>query len=356
MKPSTVFGVFKGMGDLICAAPVILSELQRDRSVHLLLFPSATLREFCGLIDFSPHREDLHLHVLPNSASPTQVHSFLEAMRHLRPETVWISPHAPARDSSWKIPLALRAIQLLFWSNARLVGADSEHLSGLLHTRLAVDRTLPLKQREWSAYRIFRGGGIPQAPPKIRFIPTIDNQRRLPPRFDLVIHPGANAKNRSWPFDKYAPLISALPRAWRIAMVGLPSDLEIIRKTMPPGRPVEYVTGTIAESIRTLASASLLFIMDSGNMHFAQVLEVPAVAVFGYTDPADIIDLNSYVDAIYEPRFPCQPCRKAVCSQPEIICLQAIEPQVVAERLIASWNRTLGGPTSTAILVPISNT
>ena len=338
-RTSIVFGAFKGMGDLLCAAPVILSELRRGIDVHLLLFPNDTLHEFCHLIDFSPHQQNLFLHSIPTSSDLGHWKKFLCEMKSITPEIVWISPHAPAADSSWKIPLVLRIIQLLFWKKTQLVCADTERLSSLMHRRLPADRSLPLRQREWSTYRLLRGSDLPEQPVNIRFVSKITDRRQVPHNYDLVIHPGANAKNRSWPLYKYAPLVSNLPRQWRIAILGLPSDLTPLKQIMPRDRAVEYVTGSIGDSIATLASANILLIMDSGNMHFAQVLGVPAVAVFGYTNPADIIDLRGCVDAVYEQRFPCQPCRKAVCSQPEIYCLNSVEPKIVADRLIAQWER-----------------
>ena len=330
------------MGDLLCAAPVILSELQKNKSVHLLLFPSSTLHDFCNLIDFSPYQDNLHLHSIPDSGRLTEWKRFLREMRCIAPEIIWISPHAPAADSSWKIPLILRTIQSLIWRNARLVGADTERLSLFFHRRLPVNRRLSLQQREWSAYRLFCDEALSELPPKISFIPEISARRKEAPLYDLVIHPGANAKNRKWPLNKYGTLVSNLPRSWKIALLGLPDDLAIVKKTMPLDRPVSYITGTILESIQTLASANTLFIMDSGNMHFAQVLGIPSIAVFGYTNPADIIDLRGHVEAIYEKQFPCQPCRKAICSQPEIYCLNSIDPALVAEKLKAQWNRLHG--------------
>jgi heptosyltransferase-2 len=353
-ESSVVFGVFKGMGDLLCAAPVIQWELRRGSSIHLLIFPGSTLREFCGLIDFSPHQDKLHVHAVPVSGGFARLKEFFAEMRQIAPEMVWISPHAPAADSSWKITLMLRMLQLLFWPDARLVGAESERLSTLFHLRLAVDRSLPLREREWNAYRLTRGPELSVKPPKIRFVPWIYSRRQKPPRYDLVIHPGANAKNRSWPLSKYPALVKDLPRSWRIAVLGLPSDLAPLQETMPADRGIEYVRGTIGDSIATLASARLLLIMDSGNMHFAQVLEVSAVAVFGYTDPADIIDLSGCVDAVYEQRFPCQPCRKATCSQPEIYCLEGVEPRVVAERLKVQFSRLETSPGPSADLIHIA--
>lgn len=338
-QSSTVIGVFKGMGDLLCAAPVIQAELERKRTVHVLLFPGSALAEFGTLIDFSPHQNDLRIHAMPTSLSMRRWRRFLGEMRNIQPELVWISPCAPAADSSWKIPLMLRMIQVLFWKCARLVGAESERLSWLFHQRLPVDRFLPLQMREWSAYRLLRGHDLPERPKKPRFLPEITAIRRAQPRFDLVIHPGANAQNRKWPIEKYSPLVSELPADWHIAFLGLPSDLEEVKRTMPPDRPISYVSGTIRDALETLASASLLLVMDSGNMHFAQVLGVPALAVFGYTDPARVIDPSGCVDTIYEQRFPCQPCMRAKCSQPEVYCLTSVEPATIAAKLRTGWEK-----------------
>jgi len=321
------------MGDLLCAAPVIFAELQRGQRVHLLLFPNATLLEFCSLIDFSPHTDDLLLHSIPASVRLRDWSRFLQEMRAIDPNLIWISPHAPKADSSWKVPLTLWLLRLFFWRRGALAGADTERLAWLLDKRLPVDRTLPIQPREWSAYRLLRGPLLPELAPRIGFIPEVMNRRKAPATYDLVIHPGANAANRKWPLSKYAPLLNDLPAEWKLAFLGLPDDLAEVKKTLSGDRVVSYVAGTIRTSIETLASARFLLVMDSGNMHFAQVLGVPAIAVFGYTNPADIIDPSGVVQAIYEQQYPCQPCRKATCSQPEVYCLTGVEPAMVAGRL-----------------------
>jgi ADP-heptose:LPS heptosyltransferase len=336
---SSLIGVFKGMGDLVCAAPAIMAELERENPVHVLLFPGSALIEFAKLIDFSPYQANLYFHHIPTGASVKQWKQFLSEMRSIQPEVVWISAHAPVGDSSWKIPLTLRMTQFLFWRKARLVGADSERLSWLFQHRLHVDRSLPLQEREWSAYRLFRGSDLPKHPKTVPFVPDIANLRRSAPLYDLVIHPGANAYNRKWPNERYGSLVCALPRDWRIAVVGLPGDISEVKRSMPADRAISYVSGTIHDSIETLASARMVLVMDSGNMHFARVLGVPFLAVFGPTDPTRVIDPDGDGDTLYEQKFPCQPCMRAQCSQPEVYCMTSVEPVVVATRLIARWDK-----------------
>jgi hypothetical protein len=340
------------MGDLVCAAPAIMAELERENSVHILLFPGSALTEFAKLIDFSPYQANLYFHHIPTGASLKQWKQFVCEMRSIQPEIVWISAHAPVGDSSWKIPLTLRMIQVVFWREARLVGADSERLSCLFHQRLHVDRSLPLQKREWNAYRLFRGSDLPEHPKTVSFVPDVANLRRYAPRYDLVIHPGANAYNRKWPSEKYGPLVCALPRDWRIAIVGLPGDISEVKRSMPADRAISYVSRTIRDSIETLASARMVLVMDSGNVHFARVLGVPFLAVFGPTNPARVIDPGGDADTLYEQKFPCQPCMRAECSQPEVYCMISVEPAAVAARLIARWDK-LQNPNMYSILAKL---
>ena len=341
VKPSIIFGVFSGMGDLLWAIPVIQAELERGVTVHLLLFPGRGLREFCDLLDLGPHRGRLHLHTLPTDMKDCW--PFLDEMRRLSPGTVWVSPHAPVVAASSKIPILLRALQLLFWRHAKLVGAESEPSSQFLHQRLPVDRTLPLKRREWAAYRLLRPS-LPDQPPAPRFDPTLTVLRRTAPRYDLVIHPGAGAKNRIWPFENYPALLHFLPADWKIAVLGLSDDVTALRKILPATRAIDYITGSLRESLTTLASARTLLAMDSGNMHFADVLGIPTVAVFLKDDPATVIGpalgIASRIQPVFQPRFPCQPCGLRLCNQPSIYCLDTVDPVLVARTIVEQWAKT----------------
>src|SRR3989442_1643181 len=120
-----VYGAFKGMGDLLCAAPVIASELAKGHVIKLLLFPGSALCE-------------------------------------------WVA-----------------------------------------YSRLGDE----FKQ-------------FPGFPP---FIDSIPVHKKHPPAYDLLIAPGANAINRLWPLPHYVSLVQMIPSEYRIAVVGLPSDIERMR-------------------------------------------------------------------------------------------------------------------------------
>jgi ADP-heptose:LPS heptosyltransferase len=176
----------------------------------------------------------------------------------------------------------------------------------------------------------------------VQFLREISDRRKFPAAYDLVIHPGAMAKNRFWPATKYPALVEALPSDWKIGVLGLPEDVAALKPLLPVARGIDYRVGTLKESLQTLASARLLLVMDSGNVHFAEVLGVPAVAIFGKEDPRSILAAGT-VDPVYVKSAACQPCGLAVCSQKEIFCLTNIDPLQVAKRLIDHYPKSDSG-------------
>jgi heptosyltransferase II len=328
-----VYGAFKGMGDLLCAAPVIASELAKGHAIKLLLFPGSALREFVELLDFGVNRHNLTSFQLPLSGGLTARLSFLRQMASFRADLVWISPHASREASSWKIPLLLWFVKTLYWPRAVLAGARDERLSTLFDLRIPLDRSLPLALREWVAYSRL-DDEFKQFPGFAPFIDSITIHKKYTPAYDLLIAPGANATNRLWPLPHYVSLVQMIPSEYRIGVVGLPSDIERMRQVLPKNRQIDLLTGTLEKAISLIAQSRVVLTMDSGNVHFANVLNVPGIALFGKADPASIIPQSGTMRPFYEKKFPCQPCNSAHCSQPQVYCMDSIPPETVAKALI----------------------
>ncbi len=328
-----MYGAFKGMGDLLCASPVIASELEKGHVVKLLLFPNSALYGFLELLDFGAHRDNLSCFQLPVSGSLTKLLSFFRQMASFRADLIWISPHASREASSWKIPLLLRFVKTLYWPGAVFAGAWDERLSSMFDVRVPLDRSLPLALREWIAYSHL-GDESKQFPGFVPFIDSITVHKKHPPAYDLLIAPGANATNRLWPLPHYVSLVQMIPSQYRIAVVGLPNDIDGMRQVLPKNRQIELLTGTLEKAISLIAQSRVVLTMDSGNVHFANALNVPGIALFGKADPASIILQSGTMRPLYEKRFPCQPCNSAHCSQPQVYCMDSIPPETVANALI----------------------
>lgn len=329
-----VYGSFKGMGDLLSASPVIAQELNAGNQVKLLLFPGSALTNFVSLIDFGPNRTNLQIVILPVSRSLAHFRKFFHQMSQFQPDLVWVSPHAPRPASSWRIPLLLWLTKTIYWPKAKLAGASSEPLSFLFDVRVPVDRDLPIAAREKIAYSMLEEHPTHLRMADVSFIESIRKSRSEPPKYDLLIHPGANAKNRSWPFPHYARVVALIPHQYSIAVVGIPEDIEKMQQLLPADRGIQFLTGTLEASIVAIAQARVILTMDSGSVHFGNVLGVPGVALFGKSDPANIVPSDGSVLPIYERKHPCQPCGKATCSQPEVYCMTTIAPETVAGALL----------------------
>lgn len=325
-----VYGAFKGMGDLLSASSVIAGLLNGGHKVKLLVFPGMMLEEFARLIDFGPGVRNLETLCLPVSGGIGAFRRFFTEALAFRPHLVWISPHAPREASSWKIPLLLWLAKAFCWPGAKLAGVASEHLSWLFGIRVAVDRKLPIFERERRGFAMLYGADANALFPRVGFVERIRRHRNDPPQFDLLIHPGANASNRSWPYEHFEKVIHLIPAECRIAVLGLPYDLEQMRRALPADRGIQFISGSLEDAVVAVASARVVLAMDSGTAHFAQFLDVPTVALFGKSDPDTIIGRTGSVLPIYEQKFPCQPCGKAVCSQSEVFCMNTIPPVTVA--------------------------
>ena len=330
------------MGDVLAAAPVVRSELDKGRLVTLLVYPQLT--GFIRLLDFGPASDRLTVEVLPKSRGSRGMWQLFRQLANLSPTLVLISPHAPSPAASWKVPLLMWICRFLFWPQAILAGAKSEPLSALFDKRFQVNRELPLTAREWSLYRQ-ACPNIDGTPTDARFKSSMYSACGVEPEFDLIIHPGATAPNRKWPLEHYAELMRLLPADFRIAIVGLPSDLEPLRQIIQTERDTVFISGTLEEAITSLGRARVAMTMDSGSMFFANMLGVPTVALFGPSAPQFVIPERSNILPIYEQSLPCQPCRDATCRIGTIECMTRIAPGVVARRLIraieASKNREL---------------
>ena len=329
---TVVYGAFKAMGDLLCAAPAIISELNQGSKVVLLVFPQLS-REFLDLLDFGPNSAALQIVDLPAPAGFGNMRAFFTRMARLSPAFVWLSPHSPAGAASWRIPLLLSVVKRLHWKGAIMGGADSEPMSRLFDVRLPVDRNLPFTEREWASYSSFRQRP-PGPPPAAAFRGSIASARSEPPQHDVAICPGAGAENRRWPARSIASVVHLIPRHYRIALVGLPADIAAVKSHIPAERSLSCCSGTLEEALQTIARSRVALTMDSGPMFFAHTLGVPAVSLFGASDPANVIGRQSSVLPLYRRNCPCQPCGRAHCVQSSVRCMESHEPALVAQELM----------------------
>jgi heptosyltransferase II len=115
---------------------------------------------------------------------------------------------------------------------------------------------------------------------------------------------------RRWPVDSYVSLARRLVAAGvHVTLIGDRNDVEIGRRF--DGVRVENLIGALSltETLRVLRDASLVVSHDTGPLHLARLVRTPIVALFGPTDPAQVVGVDPAITAIWGgDDLPCRPC------------------------------------------------
>ena len=139
---------------------------------------------------------------------------------------------------------------------------------------------------------------------------------------------------RRWPLVRFAELCSRLideDPGVRVVITGTASeevDARTILERVGNPRCVSFAGRTsFPELLALYATARLLITNDSGPAHFAALLRLPSVVLFGPETPALYGPLNPNARCLYK-HFACSPCvsvynaKKSPCTRS--LCLEAI--------------------------------
>lgn len=118
-----------------------------------------------------------------------------------------------------------------------------------------------------------------------------------PPRpGPVVVHPGAAARARRWPIDRFAAVVRHLSCRWQVVVTGSTDERcladEVVRRAGHTGgtgveRPRSVAGATDLNAlIRLIAGAALVVSNDTGIAHLATATSTPSVVLFGPTSPA----------------------------------------------------------------------
>jgi len=129
--------------------------------------------------------------------------------------------------------------------------------------------------------------------------------------FVVAIHPGGGGISKRWSMSNYRELCRRLAKDDSISFLIFGSDNEqaLVREIVSGlGDRALPVCG---ESLRTVAAllstCRLLVANDSSLSHIASALQVPVVAVWGYTDFRRVSPVNDH-GVLVRIDYPCNPC------------------------------------------------
>lgn len=160
-------------------------------------------------------------------------------------------------------------------------------------------------------------------------------------RVGLVL--GSEWATKRWPVDNAAALVHALDPG-RHALVWLGASKEralyeaLAARGAPPGLEIVDAVGEPIEAlVRRIAGLEVLVAGDTGPLHVARALGVPAVALFGPTDPERHVPGPE--DRVLTVPLECRPCSvhgQDRCPEGHHRCLVDLDGPRVARAVVTA--------------------
>jgi ADP-heptose:LPS heptosyltransferase len=150
---------------------------------------------------------------------------------------------------------------------------------------------------------------------------------------------------RKWPLKHYAQLcrqlLNNIPQCI-LVITGVTAEKEdakyILEQVQSP-RCIDFTGKTSFRELLALYSiAAAMVTNDSGPAHFASLLSLPTIVLFGPETPRLYSPIGKQHKALYA-RFSCSPCvsvyngKKSPCQENR--CLISISPEVVFDKVLA---------------------
>lgn len=160
----------------------------------------------------------------------------------------------------------------------------------------------------------------------------------------VALAPGSVGEAKRWPVAYYAEAAKQLTQSGvEVWIIGGPDEKPFAKEIVEhAGQGVrDFTGGKLSDGVIALSLASTVVANDSGLLHVSAALGVPAIGMFGPTDPAKWAPINPVADIItHEPLLDCQYCMQYVCPLTHHKCMREVLPS----RVVESVKRALAQP------------
>ena len=176
------------------------------------------------------------------------------------------------------------------------------------------------------------------------------------PQFDVagaplvILHPGGGLLPiRAWPPDYYCRVARTLAeKGCFIAVTGPPEDKKLARKIVascPPGKAADLTgfTRCLRDLLVVFSLSRLLITNDGGPGHFAGLVSLPGIILYGPETPVLYGSLNRNAVNLFAG-WSCSPCltaynhRNSSCNGNNL-CLKDIRPDRVIDKALTILNQ-----------------
>lgn len=151
----------------------------------------------------------------------------------------------------------------------------------------------------------------------------------------VALAPGSVGEAKRWPVAYYAETAKRLAQGGlEVWVIGGPDEKPFAKEIVAhAGEGVrDFTGGKLSDGVIALSLASAVVANDSGLLHVSAALGVPAIGIFGPTDPAKWAPINPVAELItHEPLLDCQYCMQYVCPLVHHNCMREVLPSRVVE-------------------------
>jgi heptosyltransferase-1 len=209
---------------------------------------------------------------------------------------VWNDVRAAQYDVAVDLQGAVRSAVLARWSGARVVwGAmqPRESAASLWYTRQAIARGAHVIEQNLSLASAVAGANC--VTPRVELPQDSASEKQISQKLAekgierfVILNPGAGWGAKRWPAERYGEVARTLSKCGMQSVVNFGPGEEMLAREVEAssGGSAAAIGCSISELIALIRRAKLFIGGDTGPLHLTAALQVPAVAIFGPTDPA----------------------------------------------------------------------
>jgi len=345
---SILFIEMSRLGDVVTTLPVVESFHAACRQADLFV---AVDRRYAGLFKLLPTSTDVY-----ELSGTDSISGFRKAIMKLggRHFDLLCSLSPSARNSL--LALTARASRRVGYFD--IYGSMTPFLHRSMVTGVGVNpvstETYFMENISERAAKVCRSLGIPFQPSVQLDIPRAFETKMLqmlihhgyePGSLLVVVHPFAGWTYREWPLSRYAAFVRKIleEKSTWVTFIGTKQEsdrlVELRRSLQGVDRVVYFDSLNVEELAALIAQAALFVGSDSGPLHLASALRVPAIGLFGPASPALTGPQSNLSESLFH-QVECSPCKQEKCIRPENACIELIATNELLQTARSILERT----------------
>jgi len=328
---------YRFIGDTVLTVPFLRNLRQAFPSarIDLMLEPiSGQVIEGCPYLDRMIPFEVKTIHRYSNRSQKGKLAGFMQYRRMIKKE---------GYDAAFVLKRSLSSA-LLVWAAGipRRIGFATEGRQLLLTDPVTYRQDQHEVDNFLDCLRVL---DIPVLTKNLELWPSPEGDAKMrslftergwkPSDLKIIIHAAASLPAKQWPLDRFSAVMRVLQEKYqaRFIYTGATEDASLYREIEKLGHfhglNLCGIT-SLRENLSIYRASNLFFGVDSGPLHMAAAVGVPAVALFGPTDER-IWGPWGEGHRVITKRLSCYPCKPHKCGNNE--CMKKINVDEVIDVL-----------------------